>query len=128
MMKINNKVKNILLFLTFVIGNIPRIFFGSTERLNLSLLVERSTRIDFFAMYYVNAINFMILAFCLYNHKGIDKRISKFILIVTVLDFLHLLLFGMKGFGMAKIGLAIIIYWVINQINFLYNDKNKIPS
>lgn len=79
-------------------------------------------------MHYVNAINFIILAYCLHCNTGINKNVTKFILIITVLDFLHLLFFAMRGYGLAKIGFAYIIYWSINQYQILKNDKNKIPS
>lgn len=128
MMKIKGRAKNKLLFLALFIGNIPRTFFDLDTRFNLSLFIERSTRIDFFIMYYVNAINFMILAYCLHYHTGINKNVTKFILIMTILDFLHLLLFAMKGYGLAKIGIAFIIYWSLNHYQILKNDKNKIPS
>lgn len=124
--KINiTRLKNKLLILSLVLGNLPRTFFNLDKRINLSIFIERSTRIDFFYMYYVTSINFMILAYCLYKNKGVDKRISKFILILTVLDFLHLLLFASKGFGMAKIGIALFIYFLSNKIK---NDKTKIAS
>ena len=106
--------KNIILFSTFLIGQIPSLFFGSKLRYNLSLFIERSTRIDFIALYYANAINFLILAYCVHFNKNIDQRISKFILIVTIVDFFHLFLFASMGFGMAKIGICIIIYYIKN--------------
>ncbi len=113
------KNKNRILLSTFVIGNLPHIFFGNETRLNLSLFIERSTRIDWFAIHYVNAINFLILAYCVYRNEGIDKRFSLFVLIVTFIDFLHLLLFAMQGFGMAKIGLSALLYFIIK------NKKNN---
>lgn len=98
--------KNKILLSTLILGQLPTLFFGMTYRLNLSLFVERSTRVDFFAMYYVNAISFLILAYCIHFNKGIDKKISKLIFIITILDFLHLILVANQGFGMSKVGIA----------------------
>lgn len=111
--KVNKINKNILLLSTFVISQIPSLFFGTINRLNLALVVERSTRLDFFAMYYANAINFLILAYCLHYNSRISKKVTLFMLIVTTLDMIHLIFFAMQGYGMSKIGIAIIIYIII---------------
>ena len=111
-----NKVKNTLLLSCFVIGQLPALFFGSAQRLNLSFFVERSTRIDFFVMYYSNAIAFMILAFLLSYPKGVNKSLAKFVLIVCYLDFLHLLLFASRGFGVTKLAIGIMIYFIYEII------------
>ena len=103
-------MKNKILFSIFFIAQIPSLFFGTTDRMNLSLIVTRSTRLDFVALYYANAISFLIMAYCLHYKKGISQRITKLILIITSLDFIHLLLFAKQGYGMSKIGIALLIY------------------
>lgn len=118
-----DKVKNILLLSIFVIAQVPTLFFGTVKRWNLALFVERSTRLDFFAMYYANAINFLIIAYCLHFNKGISKKVTRFILIVITLDFIHLLLFAKQGYGMSKIGIAIIIFFIYEYKNRLFNYK-----
>lgn len=120
--------KNKILLSTIFLGQIPSLFFGSKFRLTLSLFHERTARIDFFTMYYVNAISFMILAYCIHFNTGIDKKISKLIFIITILDFLHLLLIAKKGFGMAKVGIAMtfILYeYRFQLINFIKNQLKK---
>jgi len=107
------RVKNILLLSCFALGQLPVLFFGTSERMNLSLFVERSTRLDFAAMYYTNAISFLILSYLLTYPKGVDKRFARFVLIVCYLDLLHLFLFASQGFGMTKLALGIIIYFTI---------------
>jgi len=106
-------MKNKLLFLTFVIAYIPSYFFGTVERMNLALITIRSTRLDFVALYYTTAINFLILAYCLHYREGINSKVTKFILIITSLDFIHLFLFAKQGYGMSKIGIALIIYLIL---------------
>ena len=101
--------KNKILIATLILGQIPSLFFGMTYRLNLALFVERSTRVDFFAMYYVNAVSFLILAYCLRFNKGIDKRVSKLIFIITILDFFHLLFAAKQGYGMTKVGIGMTV-------------------
>ena len=104
------KIKNYILFCTPIIGYLPSCFFGSKVRYNLSVLVERSTRVDYFAIHYCNALNFLILAYCIYDSKNIDRRVAKFIFIITILDFIHLLFFAKQGYGKSKIGIAVLLY------------------
>jgi hypothetical protein len=105
-----------------------------TYRLNLALFVERSTRVDFFAMYYVNAISFLILAYCIHFNKGIDKRISKLILLITILDLIHLMFLAKQGYGMAKTGIAmaILVYEfrqaILDSLGLLYLELLKFTS
>lgn len=106
-----DRFKNALLLSTFVIGQLPVIGFGTAERLNLSFFVERSTRMDFFLLYYSNAFSFLILSHLLTFPKGVDKRIARFILIVCYFDLLHLLCFAKQGFGISKIALAIAFFY-----------------
>ena len=113
--------KNIVLLSTFIIGQIPTLFFGTVKRFNLALFVERSTRLDFFALYYANAINFLILAYCLHYSKNISKKATRFILIITSLDMIHLIGFAKQGYGMSKIGIALIIYFSYEYKNYLFN-------
>jgi len=112
----SNKIKNGFLLACFFIGQLPTLFFGTTQRVNLSVFVERSTRIDFATMYYGNAISFIILTYLISYPKGVDKRIAKFVLIVCYLDFLHLFLFASKGFGMSKIAIGILVYYIYEII------------
>jgi len=105
-------VKNAILLSTFVLGQVPVIGFGSAKRFNLSFFVERSTRIDFFMLYYANAISFIIMAYLLSYPKGLDRRLARFILLVCYFDFLHLLLFAKQGFGISKIALVLCVYYL----------------
>lgn len=113
-------LKNKLLLSTYVISMIPSFFFGSCYRLNLGLLIERSTRVDFFFMYYGVSINYLILTYCVLFPKGIDKRVGLLVFIISALDLIHLILLGKQGFGLTKIGFAIAILIVIE----FYRKKN----
>lgn len=115
-MKMTNKFKNGLLLSCFAIGQFPALFFGTAKRMNLSVFVDRSTRLDFVAMYYGNAIAFIILSYLLAYPKGVDKRFARFVLIVCYLDFLHLLLFASRGFGGTKLAIGLIIYYIYEVI------------
>lgn len=121
-------MKNKILLSIFIIAQIPSLFFGTTQRMNLALFTVRSTRLDFVALYYTNAISFLILAYCLHYKKGIDYRITKFILIITTLDFIHLLLFAKQGYGMAKIGIALLVYSISEWRTLLTYLKKIIPK
>lgn len=111
-----SRFKNTLLLSCFALGQLPALFFGSVKRWNLSIFVERSTRIDFFTMYYGNAISFIILAYLLNYPKGMNKSLVRFVLIVCYLDFLHLFLFASQGFGMTKLALGVIILFIYEVI------------
>ena len=113
------KIKNYILFSTIFISQVQTFFFGTKLRWNLSLFIERSTRVDFFFMYYANAINFIILAYCLHYPKNLDKRLTKLILFITCLDFLHLLLFAKRGYGMAKVCVAILYVLYLYRSEFI---------
>lgn len=117
------RYKNIILFSVFLIGQIPTIFFGTAKRMNLAFFVERSTRLDFWTMYYANAFSFLILAHLIKYPKGVDKRIARFILIVCYLDIIHLVFFAKQGFGMAKIGAAIALFYIY-ALYKKSNDQN----
>lgn len=120
--------KNALLISTFFIGKIPSLFFGMSERLNLSFFVERSTRLDFFAMYYVNAVSFLILAYCIRFNRGIHKWVSSLILTITALDLLHLMFFAKQGFGSAKIGIALLIVAYSNRLLIINRMKSLLKK
>lgn len=77
----------------------------------LSILQVRdnTTRLDFVALYYSIAINFLILSYCLHYPKGIDKRLSRFILLICSFDLIHLFLAAKQGFGVVKVGTALMI-------------------
>lgn len=114
------KVKNIILFSTVLIAQVPSIFFGTAKRLNLSIFIERSTRLDFFTMYYANTISFLIMAYLLHYPKWVNKKITRFILIICYLDLMHLVFLAKQGFGMVKIGVAITLF-----IGYELFNKNK---
>jgi hypothetical protein len=106
-------IKNYFLLSTFVLSQLHTIFRGSKYRVDWYLLIDYTRRIDYAVMYTTTAINFLILAYCLHFPKGVKKEVSQFILIVTSLDMLHLILLSRLRFGIVKIFLAIIIYYVI---------------
>lgn len=112
-----NKAKNILLLSCFALGQLPVLFFGTADRTNISFFVERSTRLDFAAMYYANAFSFLILSYLLTYPKGVDVRYARFVLIICYLDLLHLILFASQGFGMTKLALGVIIYFIYEVVN-----------
>ena len=113
-----SKFKNILLLTCFALGQLPALFYGMDHRLWLSVTHarENTTRIDFFMMYYSNALAAIFLSYLLTYPKGVDERIARFVLIVCYLDLLHLFLFASKGFGMTKLALGVIIFYIYEII------------
>jgi hypothetical protein len=117
-------IKNTLLLSTFLLSQLHTLFRGDKQRVDWSLLIDHSRRIDYAVMYMSIAINFLILAFCLHYPKGVNKNVTRFILIITILDMLHLVLFSKIGFGMAKIGIAFVVY-LLYEFIFRGNGNNK---
>jgi hypothetical protein len=123
MMKVSGAIKNGLLIFVLLISQIPSIFIGTEERMNLSIFVERSTRLDFVALYYVNAVDFLILSFCLWKPRGINPNLRFFIFILTVLDLIHLLFLAKQNFGITKMGLTVIIYFIYDTLSNSNNGE-----
>lgn len=109
-MKIN---KNILLISTYIISLIPKAFFDNDKLYRLGIFEGWETTLDWHATFYTAIIGFVVMAYCLHYPKGIDRRVTRMILVLTVLDFLHLLFFAMQGMGLLKIltAFAIVIIY-----------------
>ena len=116
--------KNWLLGSTLIIGHIPDFFYGSIVRYDPWLLWDQTTRVDFIALYFSTAINFMILAYLVHYPKGVSRLLSRTVLIVTTLDFIHLLLFRKMVFSELKIIVALAIVLVYGVIKKRY-DSNR---
>ena len=100
---------NTALIATFILSQIPFAFKGQTFRVDWYLFIEHTKRIDYAILFYAYSINFIILSYILHYKKKVDKRLTRLILTITVLDLIHLLLIAKQGFGMAKIGIAVLI-------------------
>lgn len=120
-----SKFKNILLLSTYVISLLPKLFFGTTERMWLSVFHGRAktTRLDFVMLYYTIAVNFLIFAYCLHYSNGLSKDVTRFILIICILDLFHLFLYGMQGFGVSKIIIALGLSFVPKAYNSLIKGR-----
>lgn len=105
-MRIN---KNKILLSTYVISLLPKVFFDlkDEKEYRLGIFNDWSVTLDWYFTFYSAIIGFFIMAYCLHYPNGIDKHVSRLILIITILDLLHLVLFAMQGFGLVKIGTAI---------------------
>ena len=121
------KVKNYLLLSTYVISMIPTYFFGTKERMWLSVFHgrENTTRLDFVALYYTISINFLIMAYSLHYNKGISKDVTRFILIVCGLDLLHLFLYGKQGFGFSKVIVALLLFLIPKIKKYILSLKGE---
>ena len=116
-------IKNTFLASTFIISQIHTMFRGKQTRVDWYMLIEKTTRIDYAVYFSGIAINFLILAYCLHYPRGISRNITRFILIVTILDVIHLVLFAKQGFGISKIGIALLIYIFYVFFRKNYGDR-----
>ena len=116
------RYKNIALLSTYIISQIPSYFVDSDSSFWLSIMRvrENPTHISFLLFYYGIAVNFFILAYCLHFKRNVSKKVTTLILIISVLDFIHLLFLAKQGFGTVKIALAFFIYFLIKR--FYKND------
>lgn len=116
-------MKNTLLILTYFISFVPSFFFGRSDKWNLSLFLDLEYRVDYFFHFYSIAINFLILAYCLHYPKGISKVITRFILIITCLDMIHLIGWAKQGFGYSKIIIAAVILGIYHRKQIYWGIK-----
>ena len=86
---------------------LPSMFYSSDTRIQMSLLLDDTRKVGFVVYYYTIAINFLLLTYCLHYNKGLDKRVTRLLLIIAGLDLVHLVTISKQGFGMAKIGIAL---------------------
>ena len=102
-----NKITNIILLSTVLIGFIPSQFLHYDFRVSISPFVEDEKKVYWVAYFYAQYINTAQLAYCVMFPKGIDKRLKMFIFTLTIIDLLHLFFLAGKGFGVIKVGVAI---------------------
>ncbi len=115
--------KNIAILSTYIISLLPKIFHGTKEMVYISLFNDKISRLDSAVYYYSLAISFLILAYCLHYPRGLDKRVTRLILTITSLDLLHLILLAKQGYGVEKIGLAILIVISYDLYNKRYGNN-----
>ena len=104
-----NKITNILLLSTVLVGFIPSQFLHYDFRISISPFVEDEKRVYWVAYFYAQYINTAQLAYCIMFPNGIDKRLRVFIFTLTIIDLVLLFFLASKGFGVQKVGLAIAI-------------------
>lgn len=103
------KLKNGIILGTYVISLVPKLFYKNPKEIELGIFIKRCTRIDFAAIHYSIVINFFILAYCMHYNKGLDKKVTRLIMIISVLDIMHLALFAKQKFGLVKIFIAVLL-------------------
>lgn len=113
--------KNIALLSTYIISILPKLF--GSEKVYVSLFNDRMSRFDNTVSYYANTISFLILAYCLHYPKGLDKRVTRLILTICSLDLIHLITFAKQGYGVEKVGFAILIVVVYDIIKKRYANN-----
>lgn len=100
-----NKILILILFLTYL----PSKFYYLPHELKLGLLLEYKVSAGWFTLLYISSIQYMALAYFLWKPKGVDKILRLGIFIMTVLDFIHLILYAKQGFANIKILIVTII-------------------
>lgn len=115
--------KNYLLISTYILSLIPKAFFDNDKEYQLGIIKGWSSTLDWHATFYTAIISFIVMAFCLHYPKGIDRRVTRMILVLTILDFIHLVLFAMQGMGLLKIIIAFVIVILYGFIKKKYADS-----
>lgn len=120
-------MKNWIIISLYLLAQIPTHFFGTTATRNLALtdyFIKYEMTLDWVVYFYVNYLSFLLLAYCVHYNKGINKSVTRFILIVSILDMIHLMIGAMQGYGMAKIGIAIVLIGIYEWRAVLRTIKN----
>jgi hypothetical protein len=115
--------KNHLLISTYILSLIPKAFFDNDKEYQLGIIKGWNTTLDWHATFYTAIIGFFVMAYCLHYPKGIDRRVTRMILVLTILDFIHLVLFAMQGMGLFKILLSFTIVILYDVIKKRYADS-----
>ena len=115
--------KNHLLISTYILSLIPKAFFDNDKEYQLGIIKGWSTTLDWHATFYTAILGFFVMAYCLHYPNGIDRRLTRMILVLTILDFIHLVLFAMQGFGLLKIFIAFVIVVFYDVIKKRYADS-----
>lgn len=110
-------LKNTILILTPFFSMIHTLFHGHKTRVDWYLFVDYTRRIDFAVMYLTTSINFIILSYCLLYPKGILKDVRLFIFLVCALDLIHYVTVSRLYFGVYKVFLAVIIFYIIRYLS-----------
>ena len=105
-------LKNYLLLLTPVLSLLHSFFKGSKHRVDWYLFIDYTRRIDYAIMYLTTSINFIIISFVMMYPKGVSVDIKIFILIVCLLDLIHYFTVSKVYFGVYKVFLAVILFYI----------------
>lgn len=112
----NKIIKNGVIILVLIVGALPSIFEGNTNRVNWWLFIDDPVKTYWAAHFYSEQINFALLAFLIMFPKGVNKWLARFLLIITLLDLVHLIAVKKLVFGEVKILAALIISMIIDKI------------
>lgn len=120
--------KNHLALAATFITLLPKLFFEYEQKIQLSLFIERDVTAAWFVWHYAHAIQFAVFTYLILFNRGLVMDVKRFIFAITCLDIVHLMLFAMRGYGVVKIGLAILIVMIWNGTmgRIINNTKDRI--
>lgn len=114
--KMTNKFWNIGLLALIPLSELKAIFYHVDKKVDWYLLLNHKRWLCNVVEDYANAIIFIyvFLYMLLAKKNKIGILILRFLIILSILDFIHLFLFDMQTLSYAKYGIAIIIWSFLN--------------
>lgn len=104
--------KHIILLLLIPLAEAKAIFYNIDKEVSWYLFSDHERQVCMVIEDYCNVIIFGVIFWYIYKETRdfILKQISLFLFVLNTLDLIHLGLYDMQGFIIAKIILAFIIY------------------
>ena len=110
--KRTHSYKNYLLISLVILSQLHVSFRGLNDRVDWFLFIDYTRRIDYAVMYLCQCITGIIFSYCLLYPKGISKDVRVLIFIITLMDLLHYFTFSLVGFGLEKLFLSGILFFM----------------
>lgn len=109
------RIRHVILFLLIPFSEIKAIFYNVDMEVSWYLFSDHTRQLCMVLEDYCNVIIFGVVFHFLtfFKRDKITVQIGLFLYILNFLDFLHLGLYDMQGFIIAKLLLAYIIYFKI---------------
>jgi hypothetical protein len=109
------RIKHIILILLIPFSEIKAIFYNVDMRVSWYLFSDHERQLCMVVEDYCNIIIFGVVFWYLYESTKdrIMKQIALFLFILNALDFVHLGLYDMEGWIIAKLLLAYGIFYIL---------------
>lgn len=109
------KYKNYLLLSLVLISQAHIVFRDSNIKIDWFLFTDTKRFLNFSIFQLCIYIKFIVLSYCIIYNDNINKRIAKYLLILSVLDVFHFFLTSGLGYEIIKIITGVIILYILGK-------------